>query len=92
MGKLGERKDCGRMKAFKWNFKQHKYFDYDLPEGCRLITPRLEDIVSCVECGYKLQYGDCYASMKIHDENGFGYPVCEKCYDKEVKERECSGK
>lgn len=75
------------MKAQKWNFKEHKYFDYELPKNCVLIGRSLESVVVCAECGCKLEYGDCYTSMKIHTEDGFGYPICEKCYDAEVKER-----
>lgn len=75
------------MKSFKWDFNEHKYFDYELPEGCTLITPNIKDIVCCAECGHKLEYGDTYTSLKIHNMYGFGYPVCSKCYNNEMKEK-----
>jgi len=31
-------------------------------------------------------YGDGYTSKTIHNSVGFGYPVCEKCYNKELEE------
>ena len=33
-----------------------------------------------------MEYGDGYTSRTIHTINGFGYVVCEDCYDKERKE------
>lgn len=74
------------MKAYKWDFKTRKYIDYELPEGCHLITS-LGDVVSCAECGTKHEYATMYTSLKIHTSMGFGYPVCEKCYNKEIEER-----
>ena len=73
------------MKALKWNYKTHKYEDYKLPEGCILITD-LEKVVSCAECGTKHEYGTMYTSRKIHNCMGFGFPVCLKCYKKELSE------
>ena len=77
-------------KALKWDFKRREYVDYVLPDECALMSAYLSDIVSCAECGHKLEYGDSYTSLKIHNSMGFGYPVCSKCYEKELKERENS--
>ena len=73
------------MKALKWNYKTHKYEDCNLPEGCKLITD-LENVIPCANCGTKHEYGTMYTSHKIHNSMGFGFPVCQKCYEEELKE------
>lgn len=76
------------MIAKKWNCKQHEYVDYELPQGCSLSYNDLSDITSCAECGRKLQYGDTYGSLTIHNEMGLSYPVCYECFCKEKEEKE----
>lgn len=73
------------MDALKWNYKMHKYDGYKLPKDCKLIA-NLQDIVSCANCGTKHEYGTMYTSHKIHNCMGFGFPVCQKCYEEELKE------
>ncbi len=78
------------MKAFKWNFKEQKYEDYELPDNCPLTGHDMEKIINCANCREKFKFGECYCSKTIHNELGFGYPVCEKCYNKELEnERRC---
>lgn len=78
------------MKAFKWNFKEQKYEDYELPENCPLVCHDMEKIINCANCREKFKFGECYCSKIIHNEIGFGFPVCEKCYNKELEnERRC---
>ena len=36
-------------------------------------------------CREQFKFGECYCSKTIHNKSGFGYPVCEKCYNKELK-------
>ena len=77
-------------KASKWNFKEQKYEDYELPENCPLVCHDMEKIINCANCREKFKLGECYCSKTIHNELGFGYPVCEKCYNKELEnERIC---
>lgn len=71
--------------AQKWDFKKRVYNDYNLPEGCYLYTSNLENEVACAECGKKVKYGDCFTSKSIHNHFGLGFPVCEDCYQEEIK-------
>jgi len=68
------------MKAKYWIEHQHRYVDYELPEGASCHENDMEKIVSCACCGRKIKYGKTYTSRKIHTASGFGYGVCEDCY------------
>ena len=46
----------------------------------------MEEIVVCAACGKALKFGDAYTSRKILSNGGFGFAVCEDCYEKEFKE------
>lgn len=35
----------------------------------------------CPNCGKKVTFGSCYTSKEIHTPHGFGYAVCENCYN-----------
>ncbi len=72
-------------KASKWNFKEQKYEDYELPENCPLVCYDMEKIINCADCKKEFQYRKGYSSKAIHNEYGFGYPVCEECYKKELE-------
>lgn len=74
------------MLAKKWNFSKGEYEDYDLPEGASTFSKDMDEIVSCARCGKQLSFGDTYTSRQIQTQGGFGYGVCEKCYEKEWKE------
>ena len=69
----------------KWNGKKHKYEDYKIPNDWNVKTysKNMEEKINCAQCGKKIAFGDCYTSLEIHTELGFGYGVCEKCYQKE---------
>lgn len=72
----------------KWNTKLHKYESYEIPKEWH--TPILDEMnepCNCAECGAVHTYGDMFSSLLIHTDSGFGYPVCDKCYEKEVEER-----
>lgn len=43
--------------------------------------------VNCAQCGREIKFGDSYTSKEIHTFSGFGYSVCEECYDKEWERR-----
>lgn len=74
----------------KWNCKKHKYEDYEIPDEWNVKTygNGMEEIINCCQCGKKLKFGDSYTSLEVHTEMGFGYSVCEDCYEKEWKRRE----
>lgn len=78
----------------KYNFKTKEYEDYKVPKEWKIKVPRIDlngidlnEELNCTNCGRKLKYGGSYTSLKIHDKNGIGFPVCYKCYEKEWKER-----
>lgn len=72
--------------AQKWNFKTKEYEDYDLPAVCPLLCYNMEKIINCANCSRKIKYKEGYSSKTIHNEYGFGYPVCEECYKKELED------
>ena len=74
----------------KWNYKKHDYEDYKVPDEWNVKTygNGMEEIINCAQCGKKLKFGDSYISLEVHTEMGFGYSVCEKCYEKEWIRRE----
>lgn len=74
------------MLAKKWNFSKDEYEDYELPEEATTYSNDMNKIVSCARCGKKVLFGEAYTSRQIHTPGGFGYAVCEKCYEKEWKE------
>lgn len=69
--------------AKKWNRKTHKYEDYELPENATLYTADLWSTIACASCGKPVRAADTFTSLEIHTDLGFGYMVCEDCYDKE---------
>jgi hypothetical protein len=47
--------------------------------------PRRPELV-CAECGCELAFGESYTSRLIHNDLGFGYAVCPRCYEAEFRE------
>lgn len=45
----------------------------------------MDEIVACAACGKPLKFGDAYTSRKIQSNAGFGFAVCEDCYEKEFE-------
>ena len=74
--------------AGKWNWKKHEYEEYKLPEGASMYSDNMDYVVACAECGKDLIYGEGFVSIRIHNDIGFGYMVCEACYRKEWEERQ----
>ena len=80
----------------KWNYVTRTYDDYVIPAEWRceilsypdVISGNLNYNVNCPHCGELVNLADTYASLEFHSEYGFGYPVCMKCYRKEVKNKE----
>jgi len=69
----------------KWNYKKHIYEPYEIPDewNCKTYSTDMEEIINCPHCGKEIKYGNTYTSKEIHTEMGFGYGVCEDCYNKE---------
>ena len=47
----------------------------------------MKEIVTCPHCGDLIEYGDSYTSLEFHTEMGFGYAVCESCYELELERK-----
>lgn len=78
------------MVVNKYNFATKEYEKVDIPNNWHtpLYTKNLKEIINYISCGTKIEYGSGYTSMKYHNNAGFGYCVCHKCYyDIEWKER-----
>ncbi len=71
----------------KWNYKKHEYEPFEVPDDrdVRLCVDDLKEVINCANCGKNVVAGDTYTSLKIHNSVGFGYCVCEECYEKEWK-------
>ncbi len=69
----------------KWNYKKHDYEPYKIPDdwNCKTYSEDMDEIINCARCGRTVKFGDCYTSLEIHKESGFGYGVCENCYNAE---------
>ena len=70
----------------KWNYKNHDYDDYKIPDewNCKTFTVDMKEIVNCPHCGKELSFGETYCSKELHTHYlGFGYGVCKECYQEE---------
>jgi hypothetical protein len=69
----------------KWDRRTHIYENFIPPDGeYILVADEMDQLTTCPHCGKKVKYGETYTSKEIYTDNGiFGYPVCEKCYEKE---------
>lgn len=69
----------------KWNYKTRDYDPYKIPDDWHtpLYSDDMDEEVNCCQCGRKIKFGDAYTSKEIHSGMGFGYPVCEECYELE---------
>ena len=77
------------MTLRRWNWKKRKYEDYDVPDSWCVHTfvNDLDTFVDCASCGEGVPFGLSYTSMEIHNSMGFGYAVCDECYQKEIARR-----
>lgn len=73
----------------KWDYRLHAYMPHLVPGDWKVsqYESNMDARINCAECGKELPFGDSYVSMKIHDDMGFGYCVCEHCYDAEWTDR-----
>ena len=73
-------------KLDRWNPVTERYEPFIVPAD-RKVAVYATDMnteVQCAECGKKMKYGDGYTSRWIHTQHGFGYCVCEDCYNIEL--------
>ena len=73
----------------KWNTKKRKYEDYMIPNNWKVKTysTDMNEKINCASCGKEIKFGNCYTSLEIHTSVGFGFAVCENCYNEEFKRR-----
>ena len=76
----------------KYNEEKKVYEPYSVPEDwhCPISTWNMHEIINCVSCGTKIEYGDGYTSMQIHNDYGIGYSVCPRCHEREWQERKAA--
>lgn len=67
----------------RWNYETQKYDPYGVPDdwNVKSYSDDMDEIVNCPHCGKKVTFGSCYTSKEIHTPHGFGYAVCENCYN-----------
>lgn len=75
------------MTVVRYDRKTKKETEYKLPEGSEMYVEDLDSTICCASCGKKVVAGDTFTSMEIMNGMGFGYLVCEKCYEQEYKRR-----
>ena len=74
----------------KWNYEKHGYEHLLVPNewNCKPHSEDMEEVINCPHCGKKLKFGESYTSMEIQTLiYGFGFGVCEECYEEEWKRR-----
>lgn len=75
----------------RWNYEKHTYTPYEIPDdkdlNIKLFSGDLNEVVNCPHCLKEVKFGDTYTSLEFHNEVGFGFSVCARCYNKEWEER-----
>ena len=69
-------------KIRKWNDELRSYEEVEIPDDWKIpmFSNDMDEQINCVNCGSLMAYGDGYTSMRYHNNAGFGYYECEKCY------------
>lgn len=80
------------MMLQKWDFSKHEYLPFEVPDDRNVVlySSDMGRSIDCTNCGKRMTYGSSYTSQTIHDNTGFGYPVCDDCYQQETKDREAT--
>lgn len=73
-------------RAIRWVPGQCEYRDWRVPDGASVSAADFSIVVDCAECGCEVVFGESYCSRLIHNELGFGYAVCPRCYEDEFRE------
>lgn len=69
----------------RWNYKTKSYDPYK-PNPKWTVVLVSHDMglpMNCANCGMETTFGDSFTSLELHTSVGFGYPVCEGCYEQE---------
>lgn len=75
----------------KWNYEIHDYEVFISPaEVLKIYSEDMDERCDCANCGKQMTFGDGYTSRTIHNKAGYGFPVCESCYNGEWKEEDAS--
>lgn len=72
-------------RAFRWDPRSYEYLPCTLPEMAA-VSREISALVDCARCGKNIPYRTSCVSLLIHDEQGFGYAVCQDCAREELKE------
>lgn len=70
-------------KCLKWNYKTHKYSEVLITDACFTHVQDLTLKIRCVNCSEPFVAGNMYTSHQYQNHMGFGYLICEECYQKE---------
>lgn len=70
----------------KWSPLIKKYIPYMVHNDASFFEEDMDKIVKCAECNRDIEYGDCFSSRLIHTRMGYGYAVCPKCHEEEIRE------
>lgn len=73
----------------KWNYNTHSYDKVNISDvyNCKTYSNDMNEIVHCPHCGDEIKFGESYTSLEFHTKLGFGYAVCENCYELEMERR-----
>jgi len=52
-----------------------------------LYSTDMNKKILCKGCNKVITFGEAYTSMEHFNHAGFGYGVCESCYEKEYERR-----
>ena len=71
----------------RWNPKKRCYEDHEIPNDWSIASMWFgrNFWVDCASCGACIPPEEAYTSLEIHSPSGFGYFVCEKCYNEECE-------
>lgn len=71
----------------KCDYHSHSYFSIAItsrePLNIKTYSEDMNEIVNCAQCLKEIKIGDSYTSKEINTDLGFGFAVCEDCYEKE---------
>lgn len=74
-------------RAKRWAFLKQRYETVNIDPECGVYAADLGVPLRCPSCNKVALYGEMYTSLRYHDAAGFGYMVCEHCYEQEQEMR-----
>ena len=73
------------IKADCWDFWKRRYETISIPDDCCTLSDDLDAPARCPSCSRVDRMGDMFPSRRWCTDSGFGYMVCESCYEKEIE-------